>query len=146
VTSDPNAANDTATATTTVANGADLSLTKTDSPDPVHTHDNLTYTITVHNGGPLAAAAVTVTDELPRNTAFGTASATQGSCALTQPAKRIVTCTLGTIPSGANVTVTIVVGPPSKKTTITNTASVSSTTTDPNPANNSGSATTSVVP
>jgi uncharacterized repeat protein (TIGR01451 family) len=146
VTSDPNAANNMATATTTVVNGADLSLTKTDSPDPVHTHDNLTYTITVHNGGPLAAAAVTVTDELPRNTAFGTASATQGSCTLTQPAKRIVTCTLGTIPSGATVTATIVVAPPSKKTTITNTASASSTTNDPNPANNSASATTAVVP
>lgn len=146
VTADPNSANDTAMATTTVVNGADLSLTKTDSPDPVHTHDNLTYTITVHNGGPLAAAGVTVTDQLPRNTAFGTASATQGSCGLTQPMKRIVTCTLGTIASGATVTATIVVGPPSKKTTITNTASVSSTTSDPNTANNSDSESTAVVP
>ena len=145
-TADPNAANNTATATTTVVSGADLSITKTDSPDPVHTQQNLTYTITVHNGGPLAAAGVSVTDQLPRNTAFGNATATQGTCSFTQPAKRIVTCSLGTIANGATATVTIVVGPPSKKTTITNTASVSATTSDPNTANNSASATTTVVP
>jgi uncharacterized repeat protein (TIGR01451 family) len=145
-TADPNASNNTATATTTVVNGADLSITKSDSPDPVHTQQNLTYTITVHNGGPLAAAGVSVTDQLPRNTAFGSATASQGTCGFTQPTKRIVTCTLGTIANGTTVTVTIVVGPPSKKTTITNTASVSATTSDPNTANNSASATTTVVP
>jgi len=146
VTADPNLANNTATATTTIVNGADLSITKTGSPDPVHTGQTLTYTLTVHNGGPLAASSVSVTDQLPRNTAFGTATATQGSCSLTQPTKRIVTCSLGTIASGATVTATVMVTPPSKKTTITNTASVSSTTSDPNTANNSASATTSVVP
>jgi uncharacterized repeat protein (TIGR01451 family) len=146
VTADPNSANNTATASTTVVNGADLSLTKTDSPDPVHTGQSLTYTLTVHNGGPFSAAAVSVTDQLPRNTAFGTASSTQGSCSLTQPTKRIVTCNVGTIASGGTVVVTIVVTPPSKKTTITNTASVTSTTTDPDTSNNSASATTSVVP
>jgi uncharacterized repeat protein (TIGR01451 family) len=139
-------ANNTATATTTVVNGADLSLTKTGSPDPVHTQQNLTYTITVHNGGPLDAAGVSVTDQLPRNTAFGTATASQGTCSFTQPLKRIVTCDLGTIANGKTVTVTIVVGPASKKTTITNTASVSATTSDPNATNNSASATTTVVP
>jgi len=146
VTADPNPANNTATATTTIVNGADLSLTKTGSPDPVHTGQTLTYTLTVHNGGPFAASNVSVSDQLPRNTAFGTATATQGSCSLTQPTKRIVTCSLGTIASGATVIATIMVTPPSKKTTITNTASVSSTTSDPNTANNSASATTSVMP
>jgi len=146
VTADPNPANNTATATTTIVNGADLSLTKTGSPDPVHTGQTLTYTLTVHNGGPFAASNVSVSDQLPRNTAFGMATATQGSCSLTQPTKRIVTCSLGTIASGATVIATIMVTPPSKKTTITNTASVSSTTSDPNTANNSASATTSVMP
>jgi uncharacterized repeat protein (TIGR01451 family) len=146
VTADPNQANNTATATTTIVSGADLSITKTGSPNPVHTGQALTYTLTVRNGGPFAAGSVSVTDQLPRNTAFGTASSTQGSCSLTQPTKRIVTCDLGTIASGATVTATIVVTPPSKKTTITNTASVSSTTSDPNTVNNSASATTSVVP
>ncbi|TML10773.1 MAG: DUF11 domain-containing protein [Actinobacteria bacterium] len=146
MTADPNAANNTATATTTVINGADLSIAKTGSPNPVHTQENLTYTITVHNSGPLDAAGTSVTDQLPRNTAFGSATASQGACSFSQPTKRIVTCDLGAIANGTTVTVTIVVKPPSKKTTITNTASVSATTSDPNTANNSASATTTVVP
>src|SRR2546421_1665504 len=146
VTADPNAANNTATATTAVVSGADLSITKTGSPHPVHTQQNLTYTITVHNNSPLDAAGVSGTDQLPRNTAFGSATASQGACSFSQPTKRIVTCDLGTIANGTTVTVTIVVKPPSKKTTITNTASVSATTSDPNTANNSASATTTVVP
>jgi uncharacterized repeat protein (TIGR01451 family) len=145
-TADPNSANNTATATTSVVNGADLSLAKTGSPNPVHTGQPLTYTLTVHNGGPLAAASASLTDQLPRNTSFGTVTTTQGTCSFSQPAKRIVTCSLGTIGSGSTVTVTITVTPPSKKTAITNTASVSSTTPDPNTANNSASATTSVIP
>jgi uncharacterized repeat protein (TIGR01451 family) len=111
-----------------VTNGADLSLRKTDSPDPVHTGQPLTYTLTVRNGGPFSASGVTVSDQLPNNTAFGTASSTQGSCSLSQPMKRTVTCSIGTMARDQTVTVTIVVTPPSKKTTLTNTASVSSTT------------------
>src|SRR5262249_15441674 len=48
-TSDPNTANNTATQTTSVIAQADLSVTKTDSPDPVIAGTNLTYTITVTN-------------------------------------------------------------------------------------------------
>ena len=36
---------------------ADLSLTKTDSPDPVLAGELLTYTLTVHNAGPQAPPA-----------------------------------------------------------------------------------------
>ncbi|HEV8685961.1 MAG TPA: DUF11 domain-containing protein [Gaiellaceae bacterium] len=125
---------------------ADLSVDKTDSPDPVSTRQSLTYTIKVLNGGPSAAAGVTLSDDLPNNTSFGTASSTQGSCALTQPQKRIVTCNLGTIASGGTVTVTIAVTPPSKKTTIQNTASVTATTSDPNIANNTDTESTTVIP
>src|SRR5207237_6363098 len=34
---------------------ADLSVTKTDSPDPAHVGQNLTYTVTVKKNGPDAA-------------------------------------------------------------------------------------------
>ena len=44
------------------APAADLSVTKTDSPDPVRSGGNLTYTITVTNNGPDAATGVTMTD------------------------------------------------------------------------------------
>ena len=40
------------TTSTTVNTAADLSITKSDSPDPVTAGNNLSYTITVTNGGP----------------------------------------------------------------------------------------------
>jgi len=55
-----------------------------------------------------------------------------------------VTCSLGTLASGASATVTIEVKPTSKGTAI-NTATVSATApADPNTANNSATATTTV--
>src|SRR5206468_2780645 len=122
VTSDPNTANNTATATTTVVPTADLSITKTDSPDPVHIGQKLTYAIRVANGGPSSATGVTVSDTLPKNAGFGSASSSQGSCTL-KPEKRQISCALGNIASGASATTTIVVKP-SSKGTLTNTAAV----------------------
>ena len=122
---------------------ADLSVTKADSPDPVKAGQNLTYTITVRNNGPDAATGVTLTDQLPRNAGYGSTSTTQGSCSL-KPEKLEVACSLGTMPSGGVVTVTIVVKP-NKKGQITNTATVSgSSPADPNTANNTASAATTV--
>jgi uncharacterized repeat protein (TIGR01451 family) len=122
---------------------ADLSVTKTDSPDPLKAGQNLTYTITVRNNGPNAATGVTLTDQLPRNAGYGSSSTTQGSCSL-KPSKTEVGCSLGTIASGATVTVTIMVKP-NKKGQITNTATASATSPpDPNTANNTATATTTV--
>jgi uncharacterized repeat protein (TIGR01451 family) len=124
--------------------GADLSITKTDSPDPAHVGQNLTYTITVTNGGPVTATGVTVNDTLPKNAGFGSAASSQGTCTL-KPQKRLVTCALGSIAAGTNAQVTIVVKPTSKGT-VTNTATVSANEADPNTANNSATATTTVTP
>ena len=76
-TDDPNTANNSATATTTVnqpATHADLSITKGDAPDPVTAGQQLTYTLTVANGGPDAAAAVAVSDPLPAGVSFVSAT------------------------------------------------------------------------
>ena len=51
-TADPNATNDTASEDTLVNAQADLSITKSDSPDPVLAGNQLTYTVTVDNAGP----------------------------------------------------------------------------------------------
>ncbi len=124
---------------------ADLSVTKTDSPDPVHIGQNLTYTIAVRNNGPDAATGVTATDLLPKNAGFGSTSTTQGTCSL-KPEKATVSCSLGTIASGGTVTITINVKP-TRKGQITNTVSVpSASPPDPNTANNTASATTTVQP
>jgi uncharacterized repeat protein (TIGR01451 family) len=119
---------------------ADLSITKTDSPDPVTLPGNLTYTLTVANAGPHAAAAVTVSDTLPAGVSFVSATPSTGSCSGTAT----ITCTLGSLASGASATVTIVVTPTAANPALSNTATVTSTTDDPVSANNSAGATTVV--
>jgi uncharacterized repeat protein (TIGR01451 family) len=122
---------------------ADLSVTKTDSPDPAHVGQKLTYTVVVTNSGPALATAVTLTDTLPKTTGFGTVSTTQGTCTRT---KTGVTCNLGDLASGATATVTIVVKP-TQKGLITNTVTVADTSpTDPDTANNTAIDTTTVKP
>jgi len=144
--SDPNSANNTSPpVTTTVSPAADLSVTKTDSPDPVHVGQPLTYTIVVSNNGPSPAMNVSIQDQLPKNAGYGKPSTTQGTCSL-KPDKRLLTCNLGTMASGSIVTVTIVIKPTAKGT-ITNTVSVSAASpVDPNTANNSSTASTRVMP
>ena len=124
---------------------ADLSVNKSDSPDPVTARENLTYTITVSNLGSGAASGVTLTDQLPDVT-FVSATASQGSCTRSGGGKSggLVTCALGTIDPSISAIVTIVVSP-SKAGTLTNTASVTASTPDPDAANNTSTATTTVV-
>jgi uncharacterized repeat protein (TIGR01451 family) len=139
---DPVTPNNGASAQTTVSALADLSLTKTDSPDPVLAGGALTYTLTAHNNGPSGATGVTVTDNLPSGAAYVSASPSQGSCG---QASGTVTCNLGAVASGASATVQIAVTAPAEGT-ITNTASVSAAETDPSSANNAASAQTTVTP
>jgi uncharacterized repeat protein (TIGR01451 family) len=101
---------------------ADLALTKSDSPDPVAVGGTLTYTIEVKNLGASQATAVMVTDKLPNDVDFVSASTSSGSC---QHRAHTVTCDLGTILAGATATVTIE-AKPTKAGTISNTASVTS--------------------
>jgi uncharacterized repeat protein (TIGR01451 family) len=119
-----------------------MAVTKTDSPDPVVINNNVTYTVVVVNNGPSQATSVVLTDTLPAGPAFVSANSTQGTC--TQAAGT-VTCNIGTMASGANATVTIVITPAATGN-ITNTASVTSAVTDPTAGNNTATATTTVAP
>ena len=121
---------------------ADLSITKTDSPDPIVKGNNLTYTITVTNNGPLAATSVVVTDNLPDSSDidYVSATSTAGNC---QKSGNTVTCNIGTLANSATATVTIVVKA-KKNGTLSNTATVGSPE-DNTPANNSATATTTVT-
>jgi uncharacterized repeat protein (TIGR01451 family) len=137
---------------------ADLSVAKTDSPDPVSTGAALTYAITVTNVGPDTATNVVVTDTLPSGVAFVSAQTTQGNCTVSGN-KRKVTCKLGTIPltatpvyvpGGPNYTpgggtITINALAPAKPGAITNTATVAGSQKDPKKGNNSAKATTRVL-
>src|SRR4029079_16632043 len=77
-TSDTTPSNNSDTETTLVSALADLSVTKTDSPDPVTAGTDLTYTITVSNAGPIDAQSVSLSDAIPVNTTFVSAMQTAG--------------------------------------------------------------------
>jgi uncharacterized repeat protein (TIGR01451 family) len=139
---DPTPANNSATAATVVNAIADLSITKTDSPDPVNNQSNITYTITVTNNGPSPSANTTVTDTIPAGTTFVSATPSAGTCPA--PAGGVLTCNLGILASGGNATITLIVTVTGFGPTITNTATVSSSVTDPVAGNNSATATTTV--
>jgi uncharacterized repeat protein (TIGR01451 family) len=121
----------------------DLSLTKTDSPDPVSVGGVLTYTLDIANKGPVSATGVTVTDLLPKNVRLRSARSDHGRCA--QRTQRRIECNLAGLANGESTTVTIVVRP-TKQGTIVNTATVSASQPDLAPADNTASATTTVVP
>src|SRR4030067_2251567 len=106
-------------------NEADLSITKTDSPDPVNVGDSLLYTITVTNNGPGNATGVTVTDTLPSGITLVSVTPSQRRCSGTLKA----CCSLGYIENGASATVMIVVIP-TVAGTICNSASVTGNESD----------------
>ncbi len=143
-TTDPIPSNNTGQAVTTVSRVADLALTKSDDPDPVLAGSLLTYTIVVQNAGPSHAPAVQVVDTLPSDgVTFVSATASQGSCS---EAGGTVTCALGALTAGSAATVTITVQVDASFTgsVLSNTASVFTTATDPDIANNSDTETTQV--
>jgi len=78
-----------------------LSIAKTDSPDPVMINGSITYTITVTNQGSVPALGAIVTDPLPAGVVFSNASS---GCVHDDG---IVTCTFDTIPASSNDTKTI---------------------------------------
>jgi uncharacterized repeat protein (TIGR01451 family) len=126
-----------------LSDAADVSVTKTDAPDPIRVNGTLTYTIVVRNAGPLPATGVTLTDQLPKQAGFSSVTTSQGSCTAKAP-KATVTCTIGTIAVGGQVTVTIRVKPTGPGTLV-NTATVQTTSRDSNLANNSATASTTVT-
>src|SRR5512136_2791028 len=75
--------------------GTLLTLTKTDSPDPVAAGGQVTYTVNFANIGTTAATNVRLRDPIPTNTTFSSATCTVGSgCSL---ANGVVTCLIGTL-------------------------------------------------
>jgi uncharacterized repeat protein (TIGR01451 family) len=140
-TNEPNPANNSATDTDTLTPEADLALTKTASPDPAPPGSPLTYDLTVSNAGPSDATSVTVVDTLPAGVTFVSSIPGPPTCVL---AGTTLTCDLGPLSPGANATVTIVVTVNAAPGDLVNTATVSGSGNDPDPANNSASATTTV--
>ncbi len=124
---------------------ADVSVSQTAGPNPVHIGQLLTFTIQVTNSGPDVAKGVTLSDQFDRNAGFGSVTTDHGTCTA-KPDKRLVTCSLGNLNAGEAATITLVVKP-NRKGMFTNTASASlASPSDPNLANNTNSKTVTVVP
>ncbi len=95
-----------------VTAGADLSITKTDLPDPVVAGTDLTYTITATNSGPGDTPDVEISDPLPPGTTFVSATPSAGAACSSPPVggAGTVTCTwAGATGAGVARTLTLVV-------------------------------------
>jgi uncharacterized repeat protein (TIGR01451 family) len=114
--------------------GAEADMTIAKSGAATYTAgDEYTWHLRVENLGPSDVQGVEVEDPLPAGTTFVSASAPCG------PSGGEVKCVLGTAPVGFDQTydVTVEVDPDTTTSPLDNTATVSSTTTDTDPSNNS---------
>ncbi len=131
-------ANNTATATTAVAAGADLALTLTASPNPATTGAAITYVATAINNGPSDASNVQIDVVLGASVLFSSATPSMGGVC-TSPSvgsTGTVSCTwAGVTANGSSRSVNVIAYRESIGTAAA-TATASSATNDPTPANN----------
>ena len=120
---DPQTSNNTASVTTQVdpvPGTSDVSITQSESADPVETSQPLTYHLVASNSGPHTADNLTVTDVIPSTAQYVSVSPSQGSCSGTGT----ITCDIGSLANGAQATIDVVVQTPSDPMTITNSVSI----------------------
>ncbi len=146
---DPDPNNNTASATTEVNAGADVrAVSKTATPSPGVGGQNVSFTLTVRNAGPSAAADFVVTDTLPADWTFVSATGTGYTCGNTG---QVVTCTrTSALSSGTQETLSVVAQAPTAVaatgTAFTNSFTVASSTPDPTTGNNTASVVVNVLP
>lgn len=140
--------NNTSTQNTTIDNGADLSLTMSDSADPVIAGGEFYYTLIVNNAGPNDAEDIKVINTLPSGVSYVSYSGSGWSCG---SSGQLVICTRDSLINGTNAPAIII----NTKVegaitgTITNSATVSTeslTTKDPIDNNNTATENTVINP
>jgi uncharacterized repeat protein (TIGR01451 family) len=141
-TADPNSSNNSATQNGTIVGApADLAVTAS-GPATANEGDQVTYTVTVTNTDATSSGTgVVLTDALGANLRYVSATTSQGTFS---QSGGVVTFTVGTLAAGASATVTVT-AQATEDATVTDSASVAATSADPNPANNSASASTVVA-
>ena len=125
---------------------ADLATVVTESPSPVPHGTNLKYTLDVTDSGPDIATNTVVSDATPVGTTFVGYTTSAGTC--TTPAvgaTGILSCKVGSLASGAKLTVTMTVKDMAAAgSSLNDTGRAFSATPDPNTKNNSMAVKTSV--
>jgi uncharacterized repeat protein (TIGR01451 family) len=114
------------------AGGSDLGLVTEGKPNPAILGNPITYTISVENRGPLTATNVTLTETLPTGAIHGFTTVSQGSCLVSTGT---VTCDLGALSAGFNVTVTTMITPTVAGMAV-HSVSITTDGLDPNPEDN----------
>jgi uncharacterized repeat protein (TIGR01451 family) len=136
---DTNAANNSSTSNAAVTTSADLSVVKSGAAAAT-AGSQITWTINIANAGPSDAANVTLSDTVPANTTLVSFTQNTGptfNC-VTGPT---VTCTAPTFAAGAAASFTFIAQIAAGATgTLSNTATIASTTADPNNTNNTSTA------
>jgi len=139
---DGTSSNDRSSETTTVQATADLSVGVSESPDPVEPGADLTYTIVARNAGPSPASSVRIRHELPEGSTYRSAAGTGWACA---HAAGVVTCDRSSLAPASNApAIAVQVTAPATAGTVGSRASVSATTSDPDPADDAQTVTTKV--
>jgi uncharacterized repeat protein (TIGR01451 family) len=131
----------------------DLAVSATASPNPLVSGQNVTFNIVVSNLGPNTAEDLVMTNALPAGTTFVSCQSAYIAATCTGPpvgTNGTVTGKISTLeptPGGASpINFTIVANVTAAAgTVLQNTASATSFRTDPNPANNSASSSSTVV-
>jgi uncharacterized repeat protein (TIGR01451 family) len=150
---DPNNANNNVTVSTSyVTPSVDVSVTASDSPDPVNPDGNITYTIAVTNSGPDAGSTVHLNVPLNNTLLFQSISTLGGWSCITPPVNggTSITCTAATMAASTTANFTLVLKAAlsqfgNSNQTIVQNFSVNSSAADPNNANNSVNVSTSYV-
>jgi uncharacterized repeat protein (TIGR01451 family) len=146
-TEDPAPGNESATDTSELVASADLTLTKTDGRASVTPGSTTTYTIVVSNAGPSTVNDAIVTDSfISELDCSYTSLATDGASGNTVSGSDDISDTL-VLPPGSSVTYTVpcIVDPEADIGNLSNSASVSSDVSDPNPGDESATDETSII-
>ncbi len=140
---DANVADNTASVSTSVAvSSANLTVSMTESADPVIVQGELTYEVIVTNQGPDPATQVVLIDTLPTGITLLEDLVSQGTaCVNNNP---VLTCALGTINSGASAKLSLRLRP-DQASMLLNAASVTLNESDPKTTDNNATITTQVT-
>ena len=139
-----NPGDNTATDTDNLTANADVAITKSHPAGTYRPGGPISWTLTVTNSGPATADNVTIIDTVPAGVTPGTVSATGSTTCTT--AERTITCIAPRLAAGGTITVTLAGTITALEGPIGNTATVSTTSVDPDTTDNQDSDPETVTP